>query len=437
MSDKTLDDYKVIRTVGQGAWGKVKLVQSLDGSYLAAKIVKHLEDRPAQALDQYFFNELRTSQRVVHPNILKIYASNHDGLYTSIRGSRKVAYILMEFCANGNLFDLVGEFHYIPEPTSRYYFSKILSAIECCHREGFCHRDIKPENILINSQNEPILGDLGFSCSTLGKNHDYLLRTPVGTLYTQAPEIQLKLAYKGEQIDIFALGVTLFSMMTGCMPFRTAHVSDALFKLFCQNKAYYWKAMNKHIPDDILTPSFINLINGMLDANPETRWTIDQIKASEWFNLPYSGPIQKVVGQRQVQRVANQAKRTQIKGYRDEVGEVVVSIFNEDFIIPCITANEYDSLRYSKLITTLEPNHLINAIQVLFRKYDVNFPPYNEDLKIKFEREEIEIRFKFYKFDGILALFLLKTQGNEFEFREVFEDLLEIVNVIEEEVSNQ
>ena len=226
-------------------------------------------------------------------------------------------------------------------------------------------------------------------------------------------------------------------MMTGCMPFRTAHVSDALFKLFCQNKAYYWKAMNKHIPDDILTPSFINLINGMLDANPETRWTIDQIKASEWFNLPYSGPIQKVVGQRQVQRVANQAKRTQIKGYRDEVGEVVVSIFNEDFIIPCITANEYDSLRYSKLITTLEPNHLINAIQVLFRKYDVNFPPYNEDLKIKFEREEIEIRFKFYKFDGILALFLLKTQGNEFEFREVFEDLLEIVNVIEEEVSNQ
>jgi hypothetical protein len=185
-----------------------------------------------------------------------------------------------------------------------------------------------------------------------------------------------------------------------------------------------------------LTPAFIEMMNGMLNSSPSDRWTINDIRSCQWFNGPVGLPIKRVVNQLQTQKIANQNKKTLLKGYRDEVGEVVVSIFNEDFIIPAITEEDFNRLKYSKLLTSLEANQVINGIQILFKKYQLDFPPYNEDLKIRLTTEdpELDVKFKFFKAEGKLGLFLFKVGGHEFDFLDLFEDLLGIVEILEEEM---
>ena len=109
----------------------------------------------------------------------------------------------------------------IDEDTTRLYFKQILDAIDYCHKKDYAHRDIKLENILFDKdkKNAKII-DFGFAALLKDKYGDRVINDHLGTLLYMAPELHLRQPYDSKAVDIFALGVVLFTMIAGHQPFH-------------------------------------------------------------------------------------------------------------------------------------------------------------------------------------------------------------------------
>lgn len=136
----------------------------------------------------------------------------------------------MDFCSNGDLFDLIKKHGKVNEGLAKYLFLQILNGIEFLHsKAGVAHLDLKLENILIANNYSLKLCDFGFFeelKSKVCKNR--------GTHGYRAPETYLESneGYDGAKADIFALGVILFIMLFGVPPFCMATKEDPLYRLF-------------------------------------------------------------------------------------------------------------------------------------------------------------------------------------------------------------
>ena len=97
-----------------------------------------------------------------------------------------------------------------------------MSGLDHCHQHGFAHRDLKPENLLLDKNYILKIADFGFAAPVEGRDGGGYLNSKLGTLNYMAPEIHLGRKYKGEQVDVFALGVILFVMFSKHPPFNAA-----------------------------------------------------------------------------------------------------------------------------------------------------------------------------------------------------------------------
>lgn len=115
---------------------------------------------------------------------------------------------------------------------SRYYFKQLLSSIEYIHNESeIVHRDLKPENILLKGNYDLKIADFGLSARKEGKYGLGIHYSQVGTRQYQAPEVLEKRSYRGESVDVFSMGVILFIMVTGTLPFvKEANIKDNLYQ---------------------------------------------------------------------------------------------------------------------------------------------------------------------------------------------------------------
>jgi len=156
----------------------------------------------------------------------------------------------------------------------------LLSAVSHAHENGFAHRDIKLENILIGNDYSLKLADFGFAAK-IHENRKF--ERVLGTEGYMAPEIQANLKYDGKNVDVFALGVVLFSMVNGIPPFFKAIKTDPYFRHFFEGKPEtYWNLLsNKY--NFILSDSFKDLINRMFSVNPEERITVAEIQSHPWM----------------------------------------------------------------------------------------------------------------------------------------------------------
>lgn len=143
------------------------------------------------------------------------------------------------------------------------------------HENAIVHRDLKLENIIIERSGEAKIIDLGFGNFILDENH--LLRTFCGSPDYAAPELFLGKAYDGYKADIWSLGVLLYAMVTGALPFRDSQ---------CVTRGEY-----KCPPD--LSSSIKELISQILQVNPEQRLSLQQIIEHPWTSIGYSGPPQQ------------------------------------------------------------------------------------------------------------------------------------------------
>ena len=185
--------------------------------------------------------------------------------FRPLRADRHSRYLVLEFIEGGELFNYIVKRGRLPEHEAVEYFRQILSGLSYCHRFGICHRDLKPENLLLNKEHNTIkIADFGMAALQPAGS---LLSTFCGSPHYASPEILIGLKYKGDKTDIWSLGIILFVLLCGRLPFDEENVH------YLRQKVVQGRYM---MPTD-LSEEAKDLIFWMLQRDPEVRIDMDRI----------------------------------------------------------------------------------------------------------------------------------------------------------------
>ncbi|KAI7738657.1 hypothetical protein M8C21_021954 [Ambrosia artemisiifolia] len=246
--------YEVGRTIGEGTFAKVKFAQNTEtGESVAMKLLDRATIIKHKMVDQ-IKREISIMKLVRHPNVVRLH---------EVLASRTKIYIILEFITGGELFDKIVRHGRLSEAESRRYFQQLIDGVEYCHSKGVYHRDLKPENLLLDSQGNLKISDFGLSAAPA--EGVSILRTTCGTPNYVAPEVLSHKGYNGALADVWSCGVILYVLMAGYLPFDEMDLTTL-----------YDKALGAK-----------SLIHRILDTNPETRISIEEIKNDEWFKKNY------------------------------------------------------------------------------------------------------------------------------------------------------
>lgn len=232
-----------------------------------------------------FLREAKYMTRAgAHPNLIKVFEILKDTKIVTYKKGKKVVQtvnaIIMEK-GKVDLFLLINKCERFTEMTCRYFFKKLLSAIEHCHNQGVAHCDLKLENIIFDRFGNVKLIDFGLAHSIQNKGFGSY-RKLLGTYGYMAPEIHKSELYNIRKADLFSLAVILFIMVYGSPPFAQANAEDSHYYLMQTETPTYLEFM-----DDLgdAGKDFQDLILRMLDENPKRRLTnIDEIKNHPWYS---------------------------------------------------------------------------------------------------------------------------------------------------------
>ena len=144
------------------------------------------------------------------------------------------------------------------------------------HARSIAHRDIKLENVLVDTRDMTLkVADFGYAAQGTQQLSSYR-----GTFTYMAPEIKEGQVYDGQKADLFSAGVVLFILVRGIFPFKEARKEEYFYNLLCQGKfSEYW---NK-VESGYLSAEFRDLMQKMLCYTPESRLTLEQIRAHPWM----------------------------------------------------------------------------------------------------------------------------------------------------------
>lgn len=182
-------------------------------------------------------------------------------------------YLVLEYVNNGELFEYItGKPNGLEEQEALIFFRQILSAVGYCHSFNICHRDLKPENILLTKDLEIKIADFGMAA--LHQSPDHKLKTSCGSPHYAAPELVKGIAYRGNQADIWSLGVILYACLSGMLPFdveNDASKEEALPLLLKKIQ----RGRFEMVPE--FSEEAKDLIRRMLQVNPQRRITLKEI----------------------------------------------------------------------------------------------------------------------------------------------------------------
>ena len=235
--------------------------------------------------------EVAALQKLNHPNIVNILDFEEEGVLNKKSGaSYKVSCIVVEELAEGGeSFFYVANSGFFDESVARYFFKQFVDGLQYIHTHGHSHRDIKPDNILFDGEFNIKIADFGYAGPISGRDGKGYLKTICGTKPYMAPELLAGKAYQGSQVDVFAGAIVLFILAAGTPPFMQGSAEDQYYRLIIGGRwDMFWKlhyrgkaAGDKHFSED-----FKNLIQAMFSQDPNTRPTLDEIRAHPWFNGP-------------------------------------------------------------------------------------------------------------------------------------------------------
>lgn len=281
-----ITDYHIIKTLGAGSTGKVKLARHpVTDELVALKIIRKDLLNTKRNLFTKVHREIAVMKlingncnAVKHNNrLLALHnpdLTNHAQIgvlqLLDVYETENLFVLVLEYCNGGELFDLLVQNGYLQQPLVLDLFQQLVYALDFCHKRGICHRDLKPENVLLTSDGRVKLADFGMaSLLTPG----CLLETSCGSPQYVAPEVILGESYAGPVADVWSLGVVLYAMTTGGLPFDDDNLQRLTSKI--TSGAFYMPA---EVPDDLA-----DLIRSMLTVEPSQRATLDDVKASKWF----------------------------------------------------------------------------------------------------------------------------------------------------------
>jgi serine/threonine protein kinase len=205
----TLEDFKQLKILGQGSFGKVVLVKNENNNKLYA--MKILDKKYIVKKNQVSHTQTERAmlEKLKHPFIVRLNYAFQDS---------KRLYFLTEFLQGGELFFHLRRNSGYKEKAVRFYMCQILLALEYMHNNNYIYRDLKPENILIDKEGNIKLTDFGLS--KIMPPDETTTYTMCGTAEYLAPEILFGKGYD-KTCDWFSFGVVLFEMFCGYHPFKS------------------------------------------------------------------------------------------------------------------------------------------------------------------------------------------------------------------------
>ncbi|XP_039619885.1 serine/threonine-protein kinase SIK2-like [Polypterus senegalus] len=262
--------YDIERTLGKGNFAVVKLARHrITKTEVAIKIIDKSQ-LDAVNLEK-IYREVQIMKMLDHPHIIKLY---------QVMETKNMLYLVTEYAKNGEIFDYLANHGRLSEPEARRKFWQILSAVEYCHNRKIVHRDLKAENLLLDGHMNIKIADFGFGNFFQAGEP---LATWCGSPPYAAPEVFEGQKYEGPQLDIWSLGVVLYVLVCGALPFDgptlpvlRQRVLEGRFRI-----PYFMSEDCEH------------LIRRMLVLDPSKRLTIAQIKEHKWMvmEVPLQRPL--------------------------------------------------------------------------------------------------------------------------------------------------
>ncbi|XP_026320971.1 testis-specific serine/threonine-protein kinase 3-like isoform X4 [Hyposmocoma kahamanoa] len=213
--------YVLGRTIGSGSYATVKVATSdRHNCQVAIKIISKFQ-APGDYLKKFLPREIEVVKGLKHENLIRFLQA--------IETTHRV-YIVMEYAENGSLLDIIRKDQHIDEMRGRRWFRQLVEAVEYCHERGVVHRDIKCENLLMDHSLNIKLSDFGFARGHMKpKNGVYALsETFCGSYAYASPEILKGVPYRPQDSDIWSMGVVLYAIVYGRLPFDDTNYSQLL-----------------------------------------------------------------------------------------------------------------------------------------------------------------------------------------------------------------
>uniref|UniRef100_A0A3Q3RX48 non-specific serine/threonine protein kinase n=1 Tax=Mastacembelus armatus TaxID=205130 RepID=A0A3Q3RX48_9TELE len=251
-----IGNYRLLKTIGKGNFAKVKLARHvLTGKEVAPRVPCFLQ----------LFREVRIMKLLNHPNIVKLF---------EVIETEKTLYLVMEYASGGEVFDYLVAHGRMKEKEARAKFRQIVSAVQYCHQKCIVHRDLKAENLLLDADMNIKIADFGFSNEfTLGNKLDTFCGSPPYA----APELFQGKKYDGPEVDVWSLGVILYTLVSGSLPFDGQNLKELRERVL----------RGKYRIPFYMSTDCENLLKKFLILNPSKRGSLEQIMRDRWMNVGY------------------------------------------------------------------------------------------------------------------------------------------------------
>ncbi|KAF3657940.1 CBL-interacting serine/threonine-protein kinase 19 [Capsicum annuum] len=402
-SSSLFGKYELGKLLGCGAFAKVYHAREIqNGQSVAVKVINKKRIVNTTLMTN-IKREISIMRRLYHPNIVKLF---------EVLATKTKIYFIMEFVKGGELFGKISKGRF-SEDLSRKYFQQLISVVRYCHSRGVYHRDLKPENLLVDENGDLKVSDFGLSALTEQVQQDGLLHTLCGTPAYVAPEILTKKGYDGEKVDIWSCGIILFVLNAGYLPFNDPNLMVMYKKIY---KGEF--RCPKWISSDLK-----RFLSCLLDTNPMTRVTIDEIIKDPWFKKCLKRvkffEVEEIFDHTNKERLEDvegdsHMKKTSLNAFdliSFSSGLNLSALFNESF-------NPME-----KTVVEGSPEKIIQKVEELANK--------DENFKVKRMKEwGIEIKGQIIKFTMVMDIYRLtdylavvqveKTYGDASLFQELW-----------------
>uniref|UniRef100_A0A6Q2ZJQ3 non-specific serine/threonine protein kinase n=1 Tax=Esox lucius TaxID=8010 RepID=A0A6Q2ZJQ3_ESOLU len=246
-----IGNYRLLKTIGKGNFAKVKLARHV----LTGKEVKQTHTNIIFWAGMAILSCCITS--------LKLF---------EVIETEKTLYLVMEYASGGEVFDYLVAHGRMKEKEARAKFRQIVSAVQYCHQKCIVHRDLKAENLLLDADMNIKIADFGFSNEfVMGSKLDTFCGSPPYA----APELFQGKKYDGPEVDVWSLGVILYTLVSGSLPFDGQNLKELRERVL----------RGKYRIPFYMSTDCENLLKKFLILNPTKRGSLEQIMKDRWMNV--------------------------------------------------------------------------------------------------------------------------------------------------------
>ncbi|RVD88237.1 uncharacterized protein DFL_002429 [Arthrobotrys flagrans] len=301
-------NYTLGRLIGKGSFGNVYLAthKLTNGSKVVLK--------SAQKSDPNLAREIHHHRQLIHPHIVRLY---------EVVVTESLVWMVLEYCPGAELYDYLIKNGRLSTETAQKIFAQLVGAVAYVHQKNCVHRDLKLENIMLDRHENVKLCDFGFT-----REYERLrpLQTFCGTVCYSAPEMVKGEKYLGQAVDVWSLGVILYALLCGELPFDEDDETSTKLKILNEEPKY----------PEHLDPDAVALIKSLLSKRPISRPTLLEILTHP-FLMHYGNQQKNILAMQQPALFSTRIER-------DTLDRMKSAGVQTEVVVESVLAQKCDSL---------------------------------------------------------------------------------------------